>query len=58
VERIADTGSRSGSRADQRLRPEPEREDNSSHKKPQEQAAPVAGVFGLCHRALLIASQN
>src|SRR6266704_2482468 len=58
VECVADAGCRSGSRADQRLRPKPQREDNSGHEQAQEQAAPAAGVFGLGHKAFFIAKQR
>ncbi len=52
VNGVADSRCRSGPRPDQRLRPEPQRQDDSGHHKPKKQTPPLNRALGFLHEAL------
>src|SRR6266567_2286213 len=54
VNGVADSRCRSDPGPNQRLRPEPQRQDDSGYHKPKKQAPPLKRVFGLRHEALSI----
>src|SRR5712691_1961607 len=49
MEAIADSGGGRSPPTEQRLCPEPERQRDSRHSQPREQAAPAVCAFGSCH---------